>query len=74
MRKFIDKTGIVFKLQIVLCNCQLKVARLDGNLNHAKKMLTKQTELAEQFRNWKHDIKNYYDGTEITQVAFESIN
>jgi DNA repair exonuclease SbcCD ATPase subunit len=69
LKKFIEKTGTVFKLQIALCNCEQKIARFEGKLPQVKKLLNKQSELAEQFRKWKHDVKKYYGNVESTQVC-----
>ncbi|KAI6191112.1 hypothetical protein M3Y97_00192600 [Aphelenchoides bicaudatus] len=73
LQKCIEKMGNVFKLKISLCNVDLKIARLDGDLKRVSKMYEKQTNLAASFRKWKHAIKKSHVNVEFTEEVIQKL-
>jgi hypothetical protein len=59
-RNFIEKTKQVYKLKIAIRNRELETANRAGDVNIVKRLRSEESELANEFIQWKQATKRHY--------------
>lgn len=69
LRSYIDKQRIVFKLRIALKNRELKKAEHErAGPEIIRELRTVMIKLADDFKDWKQNIKKRFEGMSEAQV------